>query len=196
MDGTYENGREKYLIAPFKDVTKKFKCECDSCKEGFLKYKMVRKLFWIGLFCPLGLLYEVSLFIYIQYYLNHRILMPDLNEQDYPTEYERQLYLERSTVTIEMSNWKNEDILQNMDYNIAYLKADNAKDGDINHTCPDDVFSHLDSYKYEFLKQIATDIVDSHDYYRSYYLKWTLRSLGAIVGQVIIMVIVVVLCAN
>lgn len=194
MDGSYEHGKEKYLIAPFEDGRKHYKCECKSCQLSFEKHNLPQRLFWIGLFIPFALIYEIGLYFYVHFYLSHRILQPNLTEQDYPTEYERRVYLERHEVNLKMNNL--------FDIN-THLQENSEPDDDIDNIfleetsrASTDKLSHLDLFKYEFMKQVAADIVDSHDYYRSHFLTWTLRCFGALIGQVIVIVIVVVLCVN
>ncbi|CAL9736218.1 protein Asg7p [Monosporozyma servazzii] len=185
MDGTYEHGKERYLIAPFQDGSKQYRCECKSCQLSFKNHNILQRLFWFGLFIPFALLYEMGLYIYIDIYLNHRILQPNLTEQDYPTEYERKIYLERHEVKLEMKSSQDESEIEDIG-NTLFEESNNHNNKS----------SNLDLFRYEFMKTVATDIVDSHDYYRSHFLKWTLRCLGALIGQVVIIVIVVVLCTS
>lgn len=183
MDGSYTHNKEHYLVAPFADEKKLYKCECDSCKLSFQYHETLPRLFWIGFLVPLTLLCEIGIYFYIDVYLNHRILQPNLNDIDLPTEYERQKYLERHEIIMETKGISREDL--ELEDNV--LTDDSTGDIEV---------AALSHYRYEFLKQVATDVVDSHDYYRHYFLIWTLRSLGVLIGQTIVIVIVAVLCTK
>lgn len=186
MSDTYDKGTEQYLMAPFIESRQTYQCDCDSCRSSVKYHNLVKWLFWIGLFFPFATLFEIGLYIYVDVFLKHRIIFPNLTEQDYPTEYERKIYLERHLLKIQTETDVKDQIIPNIDESASSVLGENRNNDPLS----------LQKFRYQFLKQIATDIVDYHDYYRCHFLKWTLRCIGVLIAQCTIILMLIVICSS
>lgn len=188
MEETYDKGIEQYLVAPFIESRKVYRCECVSCRVSVQYHNLVKWLFWIGVFFPFAIFYEIGLYIYVDMYLNHRMVFPNLTELDYPSEYERKIFAERHLMRIQTETGK-----EIKDKTLSNINKSEISEPE--ETSNIDLLSQQE-FRYQFLKQIGTDIVDSHDYYRSHFLKWTLRCIGVLTAQCIIISILLVICSG
>lgn len=186
MDETYNNEKEQYLVAPFIESRKVYRCECVSCKASVKYHNLVKWLLCIGVFFPFTIFYEIGLYLYVNMYLNHGVVFPKFTDIDYPTEFERKVFAERHLVKIqtEIERELKDQTLLNLD------KPEISIPKEIRNTS----LSFQQEYRYQVLKQIATDIVNSHDYYRGHFLKWTLRCIGVLIAQCIITLLLIVIC--
>lgn len=177
------NSQEQFLIAPFNIETQIYNCECASCSANMKYYTLIPKLFCIGLFftpCQIQILF---MWLYNEFYLDHTVKHTKVEEIDYPTEFERQLNLQRTRI-----------ILPD---NIA-----NSFPSDTTHkTAPNDVIvdeiEDREQYKYEFSKKTAREILAAHDGLRTYYHTWAWRAGTVIVAHAVTLVLLLcLLCSS
>lgn len=179
------NSKEQFLIAPFDTENQQYICQCNSCNKNIQDYKLLPRLFCIGLIFTPSLIHLIVLWFYNEFYLEHKVKHEQLEEMDYPTEFERQLSLQRTKITLPQNI---NDISNQI----------NALDGI--YIAPKDVIideiRDREQYKYEFSKQVAMQIMKYHDNLRKYFNKWAWRSITALLGHLIIIIILTCLLCS
>ncbi|CCK69351.1 Asg7p KNAG_0C02400 [Huiozyma naganishii CBS 8797] len=196
MDEAHEQGQEKYLVAPFEDFPENHSCECPSCQRSSLYYHYPIRLFLVGLIFPLASICNVGLYIWCQFYLDHRVAHPPLSEYDYPTQYEASTRETRSHFKLSESTWQETELM-----NGSELSLSGNEETVVVHRADEDPHSDndvdsdraLQTTRYRHLKEVVEEVVGTHVRLRKHYTTWMLRTLCSLAGQTIAIVLLSVL---
>ncbi|CCC71957.1 hypothetical protein NCAS_0I02890 [Naumovozyma castellii] len=182
-----DTSNNKYLMAPFDEEHSQFLCECVSCcKSREYKRWFVRN-FWVGIIFPPLWVLNVGSYIYFQFWLSHDVVHRKLEEEEFPSAFERKQWIQRHQLEVpgatvdEMNQLANEETIPEVS-----VQKEASEDDDYS----------LKIHRYQFLKNVVEEIVDSHDNVRSFYRTWLLRDVGGIVMYTVILVVVLVLCVH
>ncbi|CAI4034263.1 hypothetical protein SMKI_10G0480 [Saccharomyces mikatae IFO 1815] len=196
--------KTRQLTAPFEDDEnpwmKKYCCQCKSCKMSIPIQPWLPRFFIFGVLCPIFWLVNLSIWWFVQFWQPHELEFHDLQEDEYPGFYECEIIAKRSVMPIK------EEVIQEI-HTIQDLSDSNSEDykndGE-NDTPPSFLKLHaeqveneedtLKKYRYEFLKKIAHDVLESHDMLRKSFRNWNLRSLLGLVIDIILVIFIALLC--
>ena len=197
---------EQFLIPPFElnFVVSEYECECASCRVSKSKKNLVKKFFLLGFLCPLFWIANLVLICYCQLYLSHEPRPPKFSEEELPTLYQRDLEYERCQVKL------SENVLEDMEsltktsdgqvLSESVSKPDsnclNTLGGESNKQELSHTKEELARFRYNFLKEACTNIVNSHNELRHYYQTYALRSLLGILGGVVVSLFIVLVCKS
>ena len=144
------------------------------------------------------------LICYCQLYLSHEPRPPKFSEEELPTLYQRDLEYERCQVKL------SENVLEDMEsltktsdgqvLSESVSKPDsnclNTLGGESNKQELSHTKEELARFRYNFLKEACTNIVNSHNELRHYYQTYALRSLLGILGGVVVSLFIVLVCKS
>lgn len=199
---------EQFLIPPFElnfVVNEyEYECECASCRVSKSRKNLVEKLFFLGFLCPVLWIANLVLICYCQLYLTHDPRPPKFSEEELPTLYQRDLEYERCQVKLSESVLEGMVNLTRMEDGQAPSESVSHSDGNclniIRSESNEQKSSHtkkeLARFRYNFLKEVCTNIVNSHNELRHFYQTYALRSLLGILGGVVVSLFIVLVCKS
>lgn len=147
-----------------------YTCECHSCLIGAQYREWISLGFYAGFLIPLLWIFNLSLHVYTQWHLNHEPTHPQIPLQDLPTGHEFQSRINASRIDLDKITI---DEIDRINETTLALKDPHEAD------CPR---YNLQDYRRQFLRQIACDIIESHQIRRAYYNKWTRWTIFGILG--------------
>lgn len=180
-------GKIKYLNAPFEQEDISYHCECESCILSKKYISKLPKLFFGGIVLPLFWFVNIALFIYAQCLTSHDVTHSSINEEELPTLYEIELYKKRSMfkkpVTSKYIIEDHFDITSDTTSSKSHYRSPSTSSS-----------IELELHRSKHLRNIAMDIIRSHDTVRKCYTTWTLRSILAIFSYCIAVSLIFVIC--
>ncbi|CCF58773.1 hypothetical protein KAFR_0F01760 [Kazachstania africana CBS 2517] len=190
MDSLSNYSNSKFLIAPFDEETQIFDCHCQSCMRSEQLKKAFFKFFWIGVIIPIFWIINLGLYFYIQWYLRHDVYHPKLNDEEFPTLFQSELKNKRSLVRLKDESMEDINSINASDE--LTIVADPVD----SRTVHDNDVAKLKTLRFNFLKEAANQVINSHDKMRKYYRTWTLRSILGLTIDIVIIIFVVLLCTK
>ncbi|QLQ77955.1 hypothetical protein HG537_0A02020 [Torulaspora globosa] len=157
----------KNLNSYVEEESQLYTCECLSCQIGSHYENWIPRWLIGGFLLPILWIGNVLIYVYTQWHLDHEPTHAEIPLEELPTLYEVQAKIDKTHFQI--SKQIAEDTDQVSETTVAI--AD-----------PDCLPGDLQYYRMQFLRQTASQILESHEAKRAYYQKWTLRTLLALVA--------------
>ncbi|AET41403.1 Asg7p Ecym_8109 [Eremothecium cymbalariae DBVPG len=166
-------------IIPFQEELGIYFCQCTSCSASKRYRSYIVRFFVAGFFIPLFWFIIIGLCIYIHLWHYNDVMFPTVADNELPTQFEMERDMERQIVTITKG--------KNNTYHVVSQKCDTktAEDiCDVVTTVENDAsFDLLKLLHYHHYKMMAEHVIESHDYWKKCYLKWSLRAGACIIGN-------------
>ena len=170
------------MVAPsLEDENNYYICECHSCNIGTKYRGWIPRGFFAGFFIPLLWFCNLVIYLYTQWHLNHEPTHAQIALEELPSNHEFQSRINASNITLDKSTIEEIDRV-----NEKTTVLDDPKD---HKDCPK---YNLQDYRNQFLRQVASDIIESHGVKRDHYKKWTQWSLLGIVTYSVTTVLAVI----
>lgn len=174
---------EEFLPYLIDDEPNCYYCECRSCKAGTQLRDWPSRAFLAGFFLPLLWLFNLSIYVYTQWCLNHEPTHLQIPQEELPSTHEFESKTKASHLKLDKSTVDEIDRVNET----TTVLDENPETSD----CPS---YNLHDYRSQFLRGIASDILESHTKKRAYYRKWTQWTLLGIVTYAVIAAVVAVGC--
>ncbi|GAV51369.1 hypothetical protein ZYGR_0AD05520 [Zygosaccharomyces rouxii] len=184
--------RGKHLIAPFEVESQNYECQCESCHRTEERRPLLPRLCIMGVVCPLLWFYEITLCLYLQWLVPHEPTHPPIDSDQLPTEYELENCKKRTEIGIDpltLQDIKTTNQPIKSCSRFPYQTSDSPEpevtyEGKI---CQED---QLKRAQFLFVRQIATQVIDTHRQQRSYLQKWFWYCTAAIASYVLVLTVI------
>ncbi|AQZ18791.1 ASG7 (YJL170C) [Zygosaccharomyces parabailii] len=175
--------RGKHLMATFNAEAQLYACQCMSCYKSNLYGALLPRFCIAGVVCPILWLCNITLCIYLRWWLPADPTHSPIALEQLPTHYEldaaeRRAQFELDPFTLQDIRITNESITKTESIDSKNSSPDPNQD-----FCQDS----LQSARYLFIKYIAKQVIDSHRRQRAYLTKWLLLSTAALGACILIL---------
>lgn len=153
-----------------------YTCECLSCQTGSRYENLIPRWLLSGFLLPVLWIGNILIYVYTQWHLDHEPTHAEIPLEELPTAYEVQAKIDKTHFEI------TKDVPADID---------NVSETTVAFADPECLPHGLPYYRLQFLKQAASQILDSHEAKRAYYRKWTMRTVLAVVAYSVTIILLV-----
>lgn len=173
---------QKYLVAPFEDEQPYYVCQCPSCEAATRYRYLIPRVFVCGFVFPLIWLCNLIIYTYTQWFLEYEPAHPQIQPDSLPTAFEIELNIKRTHLNVTRETF--EDIERVNEVTTIFEDNKGLQGSECSLQC----------HRNQFLRQVASEILDSHERKRAYYKRWTLGTLLAMLTYMVIIALIIIAC--
>lgn len=184
--------RGKHLIAPSELESQIYECQCESCQKVKENGPLLPRICIVGVICPLLWFCEIALCIYLQWLVPHEPTHPPVDSEQLPTDYELETRRKHTEIALDpftlqdiritnhpIKSW-NAFPFQNSDP----PEPEVAWDGEVGQE------TRLKRAQFLFLRNVATQVIDTHRQQRSYLWRWIWFSMAATASYGLVLAVI------
>ncbi|QLL30389.1 hypothetical protein HG536_0A02060 [Torulaspora globosa] len=153
-----------------------YACECPSCQAGARYESLVPRWLAGGFFLPFLWIGNILIYVYTQWHLDYEPTHAEIPPEELPTVYEVETKIDKTHLEIS---------------NDVAAEIDRVNETTVTFADPASPPHGLQYHRKLFLKQAASQILDSHEAKRAYYRKWTMWTVLAVVAYSVTILLLV-----
>ncbi|KAG0680233.1 hypothetical protein C6P41_004578 [Kluyveromyces marxianus] len=176
----------------YEGIAQNFSCECESCKISKNVQFYMTRFFLMGFVLPLLWIVNIGLYIYCNWIVDNTEIAPEIDVDTLFTDFELNDWKKRSTTSLSTSQkWKSHTVAGESMLSLPTLFS--TEFADEKEEQGQGASSSQNYITQQCVSEIAKTIVDIHSRNSQAVRSWFLRSLGALLGYVAIIITLVLI---